>query len=58
MNAIRLLKPKGGLIFWHDYTGHWPELTDAVNHLAREDARFSAMRHIEGTSLAMLEVAS
>jgi predicted O-methyltransferase YrrM len=55
MKALTLLKPTGGLILWHDYTGHWPELTDAVNHLARQEA-FSSIRHIEGTTLALLDL--
>ena len=58
LNALKLLKPEGGLILWHDYTGAWPELTHALNELAAREARLRDMRHIEGTTLAYLEVPS
>ena len=57
-NALKLLRPSGGIILWHDYTGHWPELTHALNELCLNDSRFSGMRHIGGTSLVLLEVRS
>jgi predicted O-methyltransferase YrrM len=56
MNALTLLKPEGGLILWHDYTGAWPELTHALNQLASRESRLRDLRHIEGTTLAYLEV--
>jgi predicted O-methyltransferase YrrM len=55
--ALTLLKAEGGLIFWHDYGGAWPELTHALNQLAREP-RLREMRHIEGTTLSFLEIKS
>lgn len=54
--ALKLLKPEGGLILWHDYgSPHWPDLTRAMNDLYREEPRFKTMRRIEGTVIVMWE---
>jgi hypothetical protein len=57
MNALKLLKPEGGLIFWHDYAAGWPDTTHAVNELAAKEPRLGGMQHIEGTALAFVEIA-
>lgn len=46
---------KGGLIIWHDYT-NWPGVWTALNELFQSDARFAGIRHIGGTSIAILTV--
>ena len=46
---------KGGLIIWHDYT-NWPGVWTALNELYERDPRFKGIRHIGGTSIAMLTV--
>lgn len=51
--ALRLLKPSGGLILWHDYGSRWwKDLTRAMHELHRESG-FSTMRHIRGTTLVV-----
>ncbi|WP_353718636.1 class I SAM-dependent methyltransferase [Dyadobacter sp. 676] len=44
---------KGGLIIWHDYT-NWPGVWTALNELYEHDSRFRGLRHIGGTSIAIL----
>jgi predicted O-methyltransferase YrrM len=46
---------KGGLIIWHDYT-NWPGVWMALNELFENDKRFGGIRHIGGTSIAILTV--
>lgn len=46
---------KGGHIIWHDYT-NWPGVWTALNELYQKDPRFKGIRHIGGTSIAMLTV--
>ncbi|MBV9008319.1 MAG: class I SAM-dependent methyltransferase [Verrucomicrobia bacterium] len=53
-NAFELLASHKGWILWHDYGGHWPELTRALNYLSLHDQRFQGMQHIAGTTLAVL----
>lgn len=50
--ALRLLRPKGGTILWHDYDAYFDGVTTAINEIAR---RGLDIRRIEGTSLAILE---
>lgn len=45
----------GGLIIWHDYT-NWPGVWTALNELYEKDARFNGIRHIGGTSIAILKI--
>ncbi|MBA3580351.1 MAG: class I SAM-dependent methyltransferase [Gemmatimonadaceae bacterium] len=52
--ALELAAP-GALIAWHDY-GEWEGVTRALNELHASDTRFGAMRHVRGTTLALLEV--
>jgi predicted O-methyltransferase YrrM len=46
---------KGGLMIWHDYT-NWPGVWTALNELYEKDNRFKGIRHIGGTSIAILTV--
>lgn len=51
--AWEMVKP-GGMILWHDYNSRWwPGVTRALNEL-HEDARFCAMRNVEGTTLCCM----
>jgi hypothetical protein len=53
--ALRLLKPTGGIILWHDYaTGAWPGVTQALNEFYQKDHRFQGLRRIHDTSLCLL----
>ena len=53
--ALKLLKPGGGTVVWHDYAG-WPGVTRALNFLQSSDDRFHSLRHVRGTSLCILEM--
>lgn len=53
--ALKLLRPGGGVILWHDY-GSWEGVTQALDELAKGDADFRHLRQIAGTSLAFLAV--
>jgi hypothetical protein len=52
--ALALLGDRPGTVVWHDY-GEWPGVTRALNQFAATDARFAALRWIEGTTLAVLD---
>lgn len=55
--ALRLLRPKGGTIAWHDYANsNWPGVTRALNEMYLSVPRLGGMRHIGGTSLAYASV--
>jgi SAM-dependent methyltransferase len=52
--ALRLLKPTGGVILWHDYGSiYWKDLTRALNELHHERAAFASMRHLGGTAVVV-----
>ncbi len=52
--ALKLLKPEGGLILWHDYgSKYWKDLTRAMNELYPEHPALGTMRHIRGTALVV-----
>jgi predicted O-methyltransferase YrrM len=51
--ALTMLRSGRGVIVWHDY-GEWEGVTRALNELSRE-AAFEGLRHVEGTTLAVLE---
>ena len=54
--ALRLLKPEGGLILWHDYSSYdWRELTVAMNELYEEHSEFRSMRWVKGPTLVVWE---
>lgn len=50
--ALRLLRPTGGMILWHDYgSPYWKGLTQALNELRQEIPALAAIQHIAGTTL-------
>ena len=50
--ALKLLKPVGGVILWHDYgSPYWKGLTRALNELMTEQPELASMRHIRDTML-------
>lgn len=51
--ALRLLRPAGGIIVWHDYDSSWGGVTVALHEIARGGL---PLRRIAGTSLAILIV--
>jgi len=52
--ALRLLKPEGGMIMWHDYSSpYWKDLTRSINDLYRDIPAFTTMRHVKGTVLVV-----
>jgi hypothetical protein len=53
--AMKLLKKSGGTILWHDYGG-WDGVTNALNEYYVADERFSGLRSVKGTSIAILTV--
>jgi predicted O-methyltransferase YrrM len=55
-NALKLLRPEGGIILWHDYG--WKEVIKALNEFYRNDPVFSKLQNIENTSLAILKIDS
>jgi predicted O-methyltransferase YrrM len=56
LNAIKLLRPTGGLIVWHDYTLMWRGVIRALDEFYRSDRRFPGLRRVEGTTLVILRV--
>jgi hypothetical protein len=54
INSLAMLREGRGLIAWHDY-GVWEGVTRALNHLRDTDPRFARLKHIRGTTLAVLE---
>ncbi len=55
LQALRMLRPSGGAIIWHDY-GRWDGVTAALNALRRAYEPFFDLALIEGTTLAWLDV--
>ena len=53
LHAMRMLKPGGGTIVWHDY-GRWDGVTAALNQLRRKRSEFQSLVSIAGTTLAVL----
>jgi predicted O-methyltransferase YrrM len=49
------LARSGAIVLWHDY-GVWPGVTRALNELSKSVHAFRGLRHVRGTTLAMLEV--
>jgi hypothetical protein len=53
--ALSLVKP-GGLVVWHDYGAQgWPGVVRALDALHDEGGEFSGLRHVDGTTLVILE---
>lgn len=53
LHALRMLRPSGGTIIWHDYS-RWDGVTGALNQLYVKHPSFSNLRQITGTTLAVL----
>jgi predicted O-methyltransferase YrrM len=55
--ALKLLKPAGGIILWHDYdTPYWPGVTQALNEYSQNEKTFKDMLHIKDTSIVFLQL--
>lgn len=55
--ALTLLKPEGGIIFWHDYSSKWwKDLTRAMNELYGEKEILRGMLHVRGTVLVYCRI--
>jgi predicted O-methyltransferase YrrM len=54
IRALDLLGAAAGTIVWHDY-GEWSGVTRALNELHSTDSRFAGLRHVRGTTLAILQ---
>ena len=52
--VFAMMRP-GGLIIWHDYT-NWKGVWSALNELYQSDSRFKNLKHIGGTSIALLQL--
>lgn len=52
--VLSIMRP-GGLIIWHDYT-NWEGVWTALNELYQSDSRYKNIKHIGGTSIAILQV--
>lgn len=48
--ALRLLRPEGGVVLWHDYDAAFDGVTVALDEIR---ARGVPVRHVEGTTLAI-----
>lgn len=55
--ALKLLKPGGGIIAWHDY-GRWDGVTRALNDLKAHKAECATAVKVKGTTLAVLRTGS
>lgn len=51
--ALKLLRPEGGTIAWHDY-GRWDGVTRALNDLQSRHPNFLDAAKVEGTTLVVL----
>jgi predicted O-methyltransferase YrrM len=51
--ALNLLRNGKGIILWHDYG--WNEVIRALNEFYTEDPRFSNLKNITGTSIAIIQ---
>ncbi|MEQ9460147.1 MAG: class I SAM-dependent methyltransferase [Phycisphaeraceae bacterium] len=53
--ALKLLKPEGGILLWHDYS-NFAGVQRALDERMVEDPRFAGLTWIQGTTMALLEV--
>ena len=53
--ALRLAKPSDCLILWHDYS-QWPDVQQALDERYATGERYRGLRHIRGTSMAVLDL--
>ena len=57
--ALKLLKPEGGIILWHDYgSRYWKDLTRAMNELYAGTPVFSSMVNVQGSFLVLTRIGS
>ncbi len=56
LNALKLLRPSGGLIAWHDYSLTWLGVRKALNEFYRSGGPFQELRRVENTTLVILRV--
>lgn len=54
--ALKLISPTGGVILWHDYGVYAWEVTQALNDLFKQKKSLKNLKHIQETTLVMLEV--
>ncbi|TDB67876.1 O-methyltransferase [Arundinibacter roseus] len=52
--ALEMIRP-GGIILWHDYT-NWEGVRNALNELYQKNPSCRNLRHIGGTSIALLQL--
>lgn len=52
LRALTMRSSKG-VIAWHDYSV-WPGVTAVLDDLQRSSERFAALRHVQGTGVAVL----
>ena len=55
MKAFGMASERPALVVWHDY-GEWPGVTQALNELRASKKEFAGLKHVRGTTLAVLEV--
>jgi hypothetical protein len=55
---MKLLRPAGGVIAWHDYTLDWRGVIRALNEFYQSGGAFHGLRRVEGTTLVILRVES
>ena len=53
--CLGMLRGGRGTLVWHDY-GEWEGVTRALHTLRERDAAFKELRHVRGTTLAILEI--
>lgn len=53
--ALKLVRPEGGTIVWHDY-GRWDGVTRALNDLQSRHPGFLDAARVKGTTLAVLRI--
>jgi predicted O-methyltransferase YrrM len=58
LNALKLLRPSGGLIAWHDYSQDWLGVVRALNEFYRSGGPFLGLRRVAGTTLVVLNLAA
>lgn len=56
LNAMKLLRPTGGVIAWHDYSLDWRGVIRALNEFYRSGGIFQNLLRVEGTTLVILRV--
>jgi hypothetical protein len=55
LQALRLLRERGGAILWHDY-GRWDGVTSALHELKRRRSEFVNLVQVGATTLAVARI--